>query len=232
MPDGTFDVALVAEGTGVDAEDVVGLLGAGARYGVTDDLEVSIALIRLLIKSAEAPTLLRGRRYPRVHHVAPARNSDLDAPVLGVALRLFDGPVSLAARLESELPIQSEVEVGASLPVVVRLGRFVRVDLLPLLVVVLGDIDRSAASVAMEFGVQPASRLFLAARAAADFDRFGAALRPGGRVTWTFGRPGSASIEVGLMAQADLPLSGGLDRPAAGNPASAQLVIRGFFDDD
>ena len=232
MPDGTFDVGFVGELTAVDGADAIVLLGAGARYGVSDDLEVSIALLRFLIKTVESQTLIRARRYPPYHHVAPARNADIDAPILGASLRLFDGAVSMAARLEVEVPLQDDVEVGASLPLVFRLGQVARIDIVPAIVAVIGDFDRSAAIVAFEGGVQPFSRLYLAGRLVADIDRFGTNLRPGGRITWTVGEPDSASFEIGVAAQVDVPIDKGLPSPVGGDPVSVQLMIRGFFDDD
>jgi hypothetical protein len=91
-------------------EALVGVF-AGAGYGVTDDLEVGLTLIRLTLSSDP--------------------DTGLDAPTGYVEYRLLDSIFELSARAELELPINSGIDFAVAVPMRLHVASLFRLDLEP-----------------------------------------------------------------------------------------------------
>jgi hypothetical protein len=215
LPEDVFDVFMDGGFTQLSPEFLALSLAAGTRYGVSDDLEAGVRLIRVTVSDAPDTGLGRPTAYGQY--------------------RLVAGAVEASARLELELPTSAgPIASWLSFPALARLGPFLRVDLAPTLVTTTGGVWQYAATLPAELSGQLTDRLRLFAAAEVGVPNLRAPddllLVVGGGAAWTFGgRHPSAELRARVTGPA-VALAG--DRPqdpAYGNYWSGGVSLRLYF---
>lgn len=215
LPEDMFDVFLDSGITQLSPQLVEVALGAGARYGVTDDLEVGVRLLRVTLSES--------------------RSSGLGRPTAFTQLRADLGAVELSGRFELELPTSAGPLVSwLSLPALVRAGPYVRLDVAPTLVARTGAAWQWALTtpVVLSGQVLPKLRIFVAGELGLPDLRTGRdlLLAVGGGAAWTFGGPRpSAELEARVTGPAVALAGERPDDPAYGNYFAGALTLRLFF---
>lgn len=111
LSEGLFRLDFFVGGGLVDRQDVAFQLVAGTGYGVTDDLEVGIRLIDVIVSAAEG--------------------TGLEAPVGYGQYRLWSGILEGAAAVDVLIPVEGQFAFGASLPMILSILDVVRLDVRP-----------------------------------------------------------------------------------------------------
>lgn len=172
---GLFPAAL---GTPYQNKGLVGLF-FGAGYGIDDDFEIGLTLLRVTM--------------------SPAPDTGLDAPTGYVKYRLLDGPLEIAGLAEIELPLDDFTEFRAAIPMRLHLP-MVRLDLEP---GVFGGIANPIAvgvEVPAELRVQLGDRFALIGYAGVSWPSLrvsrAALFQAGGGVGLTIARHNAALAEI------------------------------------
>lgn len=157
----------------------VGLF-VGAGYGIDDDFEIGITLLRLTLSKDPS--------------------SGIDSPTGYLAYRLIDGPLELALKAELEIPVDDAVDFAASVPVRIHGGAWVAVTLEPAFYGSIASPGRYGARVPAELRVQATDQLSFGALAQLAFPSLdagsGALLQFGGLAAYTLDRARAAFGEL------------------------------------
>lgn len=175
--------------------------GAGADYGINDDLEVGLELLLLSLSSVP--------------------QSGFADPRLSLTYRFTRGVFELGGRGALSIPLRSSATFGLSFPMLLRFAPYARLDLLPQAVVFGSPSGSStpfqfAATANASLRVQLGDAFSLgpiAAFSMPDLRKEDVSARLGGRLTYTFGkkRTGDADLSISALSPA-IALSG--ERPA------------------
>lgn len=218
IPREIFDVGLSLSGTQWTHDAELWFVGAEALYGVDDDFEVGLRLLRAGISRAPG--------------------TGLDAPTGLVAYRYFKSRfVELGASAEVEIPFDPEADLWAHLPALVRPSPWLRLDFEPGLHARTARRWAWSLTSPIAVAVQPSAafRVFgLVALTVPDVRMFNALLfAPGGGLGYVFERRGAPSVE--LIAQCTLGSMAWIgDKPADprdGNHVRGEIALRLFYRD-
>jgi hypothetical protein len=205
-----------AGGGQLTGDSAVIYLGAGAVYGMSDDLQVELELLRLDLSSVPG--------------------TGLRDPLGAVTYRATRGVFELGARASSTIPFGGAWTLSASIPMLFRVAPFARIELVPeaRASAVKGWLfdGNAVASATIQIGdaiaLGPIARI-----ASVDFGRKGLLLAGGGRATYTFGEKMGSIADLSLtVISRSVALVGSLpDEPNAARFFSAAIELRWYIED-
>ena len=190
---------------------------AGARYGIDENFEVGIRLLRV--------------------SMSPAPNTGLENPMGFLRYRLVDGLFELAGYIESEIPFGGVYEANLRIETLTRVGRIARLDFGPTVGLLGEDPIRFRAWAPLELAFQIGDHVKLSAIGIVelyDLNRARNVLgRAGLRFAYTFGEQ-RAIADLGLLAMTpNLALSGERQQnPAFNNYFLVLVDLRWFLAND
>lgn len=214
-PQNVFDIVFDAAASQVSAKSAIATLGAGMRYGVDNNLEVGLRMLRVSLSDLPG--------------------TGLDRPTASAAYRVHKGPFEAALRFEGELPVGSGPLQYWLQPVfMVRVGSRLRLELSPLVTTTAGSAWQWAAAVPFEASAQLTKRLrlYVATEVGAPDLRENRDLLMlvGGGLGWTGGKAAPVYEVLARISGPAFALAGQrAPDPAIGNYFSATVTLRLFF---
>jgi hypothetical protein len=158
---------------------VVGIF-LGAGYGVSNDMEVGLNLIRLTL--SEDPS------------------SGIDAPSGYITYRLLDSQLELAVKGEVEVPVNDAIDFAASVPMRLHVGSLLAVNLEPGVFGAIASPAQYGVRVPAEVRIQTTDHLTIDALAKFSVPNLrtssAALLQFGGRIAYTLERHKAAFGEL------------------------------------
>lgn len=213
MPHDVFDIFADGGFTQLSSQWVAATADVGARYGVDDNMETGLRLLRLTV--SEAP------------------DTGLELPTLFAMYRVGTDVFEAAVRLETELPLRAgQLQIWLQVPMLARLGPFLRADLRPTITTITSAAWQWAAYAPLTVSAQVTDRLRIFGHVEIEAPDLRTAedllLRAGGGLAWVFGDP---SFEVVLsVTSPSVALAGQqVPDPVPGNYVSGALSVRMFF---
>jgi hypothetical protein len=191
---------------------------AGARYGIQDDFEVGVRLLRV--------------------SMSPAPDTGLENPMGFLRYRVVRGTLELAGYVETEIPFGGTYEANARVEMMVRVGRIARLDFGPTVGLLADDPMRYRLNAPLELAFQLGDHVKLSAVGILemyDLSRPRNVLgRAGVRFAYTFGSERRATADLGLLVTTpNLALSGVRpENPAFNNYLLVLLDLRWFLAND
>ncbi|MBK8014284.1 MAG: hypothetical protein IPK13_23415 [Deltaproteobacteria bacterium] len=218
LPREVFDVGLSLSGTQWTDSAQLWFVGAEALYGLDDDLEIGLRLLRA--------------------EISRAPGTGLDSPTGLVALRYFKGRfVELSAAAEVEIPFDPNADLWGRLPALLRPWPWLRVDFTPSLHARTARrwMWSLGTPTALSFQLSTAFRVFgLAAFTVPDVRAFDALLFvPGAGFGYVFERRGAPSAELILRCTlgAHALVGHRPPDPNDGNHVRGEIALRLFYRD-
>lgn len=215
VPRDVFDVYFGGDLTVNPDNQALAGLRAGARYGVTKDLEAGIEIIRVVLSEA--------------------LDSGLDRPTAFTIFRFAEGVFEPALRFETELPVGSGgLDMWLSAPMLLRLGGHVRLDVRPTIQTTAQAPWPWLASGPAEVTVQVTDRLRIAGRVELVAPNLRTAddllLRAGGSVAYAFGDKMATWELVGTVVSPFVELVGENPRTTlSADTVQGFVTLRLFF---
>lgn len=215
IPKDVFDIVFDGGLTQVGVKSVVASLGAGMRYGLDDNMEIGLRLLRLTM--SDLP------------------DTGIDRPTAFGMYRIGGGPFEVAARFETELPTGGgPLQFWLQFPTLVRAGPYVRFDISPVVSAQSGGVWQWGGSVPLEVWGQLTDRLRIFAGAEVGSPDLRRAddllLRAGGGLAWAFGAAGPSFEVIARIAAPSVALIGSRPAdPAFGNYFGGTVTVRAFF---
>jgi hypothetical protein len=159
-------------------------VGSGAEYGISNDFQVELILIRL--------------------NFAPDSNGFLD-PIGGMSYRFIKGPFELAGRVFATLPFGDAFSAGLALPMLFRVAGYLRIDLAPEAAVSATSPAIVQAALPVLLRGQLGEAMAIGASTRFYFPNLrqnNLLARVGGRFTYTFGQNGRADYDLSVFFEA------------------------------
>ncbi len=215
MPEDVFDIVFDAGLAQVSEKSAVAALGAGMRYGVDDNLEVGLQLLRVTL--SELP------------------DTGLDRPTASAMYRVHKGPFEAALRFEAELPVGAgPLQYWLQTVLMARVGSRLRLELSPLVTTTAGSVWQWAATTPFEASAQLTDRfrVFVASQIGVPDLRKNRDLLMlvGGGLAWTGGKPKPVYEILARVTGPAFALTGQRQPdPATSNYFGATVTLRLFF---
>lgn len=211
----TFGITGTAFGGQLAPDNGYLFVGLGADYGVTDDFQLELLLVRISF--------------------APNSNGLLD-PIGGLTYRLLKGPFELGLRAAMTVPFGEPVSGLLAVPMLVRFAPYLRLDLAPQAQISATKPVSFRANLPVLLRAQLGDRMAIGASALfylPDLRRSDLLARLGARFTYTIGERQRADYDLSVFFEApSIAFSGpNPDEYISDHYFSFGIEVRAFIED-